>query len=363
MGSVEPYESAEGRRYRVRYRKPDRSQTDKRGFRTKRDAELFLASVEVRKSVGDFIDPVRSKISIGDLGQEWLESQSHLKPSAYRAVEVAWRLHVKPAWARVPLNQVWHSDVQTWVSGLTRRRSATTTLRAYGVLMSIIDQAVRDRRLTTNPGRGVNLPKKTRKERAYLTHKQLETLAGLCRKHRLLVLFLGYSGLRWGEATALRVRDLDPPRNRVRVNRNAVMVGGSIVVGTPKSNEGRSVPLPPSLVIEVLDAIENKGPDNLIFGDGFTFVRPPDSRRGWWKVAVAQCVTDDPSFPSSLTRHDLRHTAASLAVSAGANVKVLQRMLGHKSAAMTLDVYSDLFDDDLDAVGEAMDEARHSSRQ
>lgn len=59
-----------------------------------------------------------------------------------------------------------------------------------------------------------------------------------------------------------------------------------------------------------------------------------------------------------MTPHDLRHTAASLAVSAGANVKAVQRMLGHASAAMTLDTYADLFDDDLDAVAVGLDEAR-----
>lgn len=58
-----------------------------------------------------------------------------------------------------------------------------------------------------------------------------------------------------------------------------------------------------------------------------------------------------------MTIHDLRHTAASLAVSSGANVKAIQRMLGHASAAMTLDVYSDLFDDDLDAVADRLDQA------
>ncbi len=56
-----------------------------------------------------------------------------------------------------------------------------------------------------------------------------------------------------------------------------------------------------------------------------------------------------------LTPHELRHTAASLAISAGANVKAVQRMLGHASAAVTLDVYSDLFDSDLDAVSVALD--------
>ncbi|GAA2074395.1 hypothetical protein GCM10009758_17060 [Microbacterium hatanonis] len=54
------------------------------------------------------------------------------------------------------------------------------------------------------------------------------------------------------------------------------------------------------------------------------------------------------------TPHDLRHTAASLAISAGAKVKAVQRMLGHASAAMTLDTYADLFDDDLDSVSGAL---------
>ena len=72
--------------------------------------------------------------------------------------------------------------------------------------------------------------------------------------------------------------------------------------------------------------------------------------------AVASAITSDPSIPR-VTLHDLRHTAASLAVSAGANVKAVQRMLGHASAAMTLDVYADRFDDDLDAVAEALNQA------
>ena len=62
-----------------------------------------------------------------------------------------------------------------------------------------------------------------------------------------------------------------------------------------------------------------------------------------------------------LTPHGLRHTAASLAVSAGANVKHVQRMLGHASAAMTLDVYSGLFDDDLDAVADRLGEAAEAA--
>ena len=72
--------------------------------------------------------------------------------------------------------------------------------------------------------------------------------------------------------------------------------------------------------------------------------------------AVAKCQKADESFPS-ITPHDLRHTAASVAVSAGANVKAVQRMLGHAKATMTLDTYADLFDTDLDDVADRLDTA------
>jgi integrase len=70
---------------------------------------------------------------------------------------------------------------------------------------------------------------------------------------------------------------------------------------------------------------------------------------------VERCQKADPTFPR-VTAHALRHTAASLAISAGANPKVVQRMIGHASAAMTLDVYADLFDDDLTAVADKLSE-------
>ncbi|WP_307596653.1 tyrosine-type recombinase/integrase [Nocardia pseudobrasiliensis] len=67
-----------------------------------------------------------------------------------------------------------------------------------------------------------------------------------------------------------------------------------------------------------------------------------------------------PEFPT-ITPHDLQHTAASLSIGAGANVKAVQTMLGHKPAAMTLDTYADLFPDDLEAVSAALDRAARAS--
>ena len=100
---------------------------------------------------------------------------------------------------------------------------------------------------------------------------------------------------------------------------------------------------------------EGKGRDDLLWpsatGD---YLAPPSARESWLSGAVARCQKADPTFPR-ITAHALRHTAASLAIRAGANPKVAQRMLGHASAAMTLDVYADLFESDLDAVADRLD--------
>lgn len=64
MASISTYETSHGRRYRVRYRTPDRRQTDKRGFTSKREAEDFLATVEVSKMRGEWVDPTRSRITV-----------------------------------------------------------------------------------------------------------------------------------------------------------------------------------------------------------------------------------------------------------------------------------------------------------
>lgn len=76
--------------------------------------------------------------------------------------------------------------------------------------------------------------------------------------------------------------------------------------------------------------------------------------------AVEKCRRADETFPT-ITPHDLRHSAASLAISAGANVKCVQRMLGHAKASLTLDVYADLFDEDLDRVADRLDAAIKST--
>ncbi len=245
MASITRYPTAKGDRWQVQFRTPDHRVTRRRGFTTKREAEDFAATTRVSKMRGEYIDPAAAKVTVGDLGAEWLERRTHLKRSSRRVEEVAWRVHVAPKWQGVRLADIRHSAVQAWVSGMSRASGPVTVIRAYNVLAGILDDAVRDRRLLTNPARGVKLPRKIRAERNYLTDDQVWQLAREAGPDRgVIVLVLAYCGLRWGELAGLHVADVDTLRRRIHVRRNAVNVGGVVEVGTPKTHERRTVPLP-----------------------------------------------------------------------------------------------------------------------
>jgi integrase len=355
MATISRYQTASGTTlYRVRYRTPDNRQTDKRGFKTKRDAQDFAATIEVSKLRGEYVAPTLGKVTVGELGPAWLDRQrGHVKPASYRAYESAWQTHVAPRWAGVPIAAIRHSDLSGWVTDLADRRGAATVHMAYRVLAAILADAVRDRLLAASPASGVKLPKRPSARHVYLSAAQLDRLADESGRYQSLVLLLGTVGLRWGEAAALRVSDVDFLRRRVALHRNAVVVGGKVVVGTLKGGKSRTVALPGFVCDALAASCAGKGRDDLIWPNTSGSYLAPPGHGAWLELAVARCMAADPTFPR-VTAHALRHTAASLAIHAGAHPKVVQRMLGHASAAMTLDVYADLFDADLDAVAETV---------
>lgn len=153
MGSITPYESAKGRRYRVRYRKPDRIEGEKRGFTTMHEAKLYLSMVTVSKSKGECIDPSTSRVPVRMFADSWLRSKQPpmSKPSYYMTLERAWKNHVSPVWADREISSIRRSEVQDWVSELATQKSRTVVLRALGVLAGILDVAIDDRRLAAIP--------------------------------------------------------------------------------------------------------------------------------------------------------------------------------------------------------------------
>ena len=321
MATIEKYQNTSGATlWRVRWRTPEKKDTQKRGFTTKRDAQLFAASLEVSKARGEYVSPTVGKVTVGALGPAWLNRQKgHMKASGFRSYESAWRIHVAPRWAQTPIAEVRFSDVQAWVASMAGKRGPVIVETAASVLRRILDDAVRDRLLSSNPARGVKLPKRPPRRNVYMTAAQLDSLAEESGRYRGLVLLLGVGGLRWGEAAALRVGDIDFLRRRILLHRNAVAMGKHFEVGSLKSNKNRSVALPAFVIDAVAQTAEGKGRDDLLWpSQTGGYLAPPSSTDSWLSGAVARCQKADKTFPR-ITAHALRHTAASLAISAGAN--------------------------------------------
>ena len=354
MGNVQKRDSG---RWRARYRDPS-GRERARHFPRKIDAERWLVSMESTKHRGEWVDPAMSRITVGDWSSRWLQGQSQLKPQTRERYRNIVRVQVLPEWDRVRLSAIGHADVVAWVAKLVADGYAASTVRQiHRVFSLMLDLAVRDGRLPRNPATGVRLPRAAQSEPVFLTHGQVEELARACVGYELFVRVLAYTGMRWGEATAVRVRRLDLMKRRIEVVHTAVELNGEMTYGTPKTHQRRSVPVPRSLVDALAQHVAGRGPDDLVF----TTARGEVMRNHNFRSRVFKPAAEFIGVPG-LTPHDLRHTAASLAVQAGANVKAVQRMLGHASAAMTLDVYAGLFNDDLDAVADRLDAAATLAR-
>lgn len=187
---------------------------------------------------------------------------------------------------------------------------------------------------TPRPACGSLGAKRTKR---FLSHVEVAQLAQACGAYGLLVQVLAYTGLRGGEVAALRVQDVDQPRRRLRVDRAMVEVNGRAIFGTPKNHQRRSLPVPRFLMERLAEHVAGRPGDELLFPspDG-SVLRNQNFRQRQFDRAAASVGL------AGLTPHELRHTAASLAVAARANVKAVQQMLGHASAAMTLDAYAGL---------------------
>jgi hypothetical protein len=145
-------------------------------------------------------------------------------------------------------------------------------------------------------------------------------------------------------------------RTGVPVAESVTPVRGGMTWGDTKGHERREVPLPRFLIDDLSRQVAGCSPDDLVFtGLRGAVMRSGTFRRG--ALISAARSLDIPGFHP----HELRHTAASLAIASGADIKVVQQMMDHKSATMTLDQYGHLFPDRLDVVAGAMDAARSSA--
>ncbi len=262
-----------------------------------------------------------------------LESRADLKPKTRHQYQSLMRQYIMPTWRNVPLAKITFESLTHWVARLSSSGLGPSGIRQSVFVMSAaLDHAVRSGRIRSNPARGLGLPRPKRRDYVFLTHGQVLTLADAAGRWRLLVLVLAYTGLRWGEATALRVCDIDFDRRRIDVRRAFSDVGGRVVLGTPKSHQSRTVPVPRFVVTEIAAAVVGKHADELVF----TMPGGSVMRLSNWRLATFKPARTRAGLSDRFRIHDLRHTAASLMIQAGYPPKMLQEIMGHASITTTL---------------------------
>lgn len=375
-----------GSRWRARY-VDDAGREHAKGFARKADAQNWLNKQVSDQLTGIWTDPHLSGVTFGVIAERWLYTKATRAAKTVAGYRSLLDTLILPRWKDVPLREISFDDLQVWVTALSvdgssrfegKGLSASRVRQAHQLMGAVLKFAVRARYLPNNPAEGIELPRLPETEQRYLTHEQLHRLAMASGRFRTFVLVLGYCGLRFGEAAALRTSDVNIKARRIRVSRSVTYVPGTgLVEGTTKNHSARMVPVPNFLVPMLATDIGGSqdgaalvfpsrrggyltlGEVRWVFDPAVRTVRDAAKAQRQQEVeATGQATTLE--FPA-ITPHDLRHTCASLAISAGANVKVLQTLLGHKTATLTLDRYGHLFPDDLGSIADAFDAAAEST--
>jgi integrase len=352
-GWIEDRQGRTGRRWRARYRGPD-GRIRSRSFDRKVDADRWLVARLGSIDRGDWIAPEAGDVPFVEAATTWLAGLD-IKPKTRSGYESLLRSRVIPVFGDLPLNRISPAMVREWVAAMSAEGlSASRIKQAKQVLSAPLKLAVVDAILARDPTSGVKVPTVRRREQRSLTAEEVTVLAAAAEEAQsgagLVVETLAWVGMRWGELVALRRSRVHLPRRRIEIAESATELGSGLSWGTPKTHERRLVTMPAFLADRLAAQLGEISEDGLVFtAPKGGPLRSSPFRQTVWVPAVEAAEL------GQVRIHDLRGTAASLMISSGANIKAVQRQLGHASAAMTLDLYGHLYEDDLDALSEALD--------
>lgn len=333
-----------GSRWEVRWR--EHGQQKRRAFDVKADALAFDAHRR--------LSPQRLAIerTVAQQHALWIAARAGLKASTLHDYRGVWGKHVEPVWGDRICGSILHGEVAAWVGGIAAR-SPSVARRSLVLLGGVLRMAMADGVIGADPTAGLSVPVPKGDVRP-LTVEQVGRVARECHPHELVVWTLALTGVRFGEMAGLRVGDLYVRRRRLRVARSLTSVGGRLVEDLPKPGRRRDVPCPPWLADALAEASTGRGRDEPLLPTSYGKPwRESSWKRIWAGERGKPGARDRAGLPGTRV-HDLRHTAASLAIAAGADVKKVQLMLGHSSGVMTIDLYAHLDDKGLDAVAERM---------
>jgi integrase len=349
---------AGGARFDVRWRLPDGA-VRTRTFPTITAARRHASIVEADKARGEWVDPLEARVTFREYAERWRAARVH-RPSTRAQVETHLRRHVYPDLGDRRLDSIRTSELQAWVQRRSQELQPATVVVIYRYVAGVFRSAVADRLIRRSPCEGVALPRVERPRVQPLETEQVLALAdAIDERYRALVFIGAAAGLRQGEAFGLTLEHVDFLARRVDVVQQLLLLpGAKPTLAPPKTNASRRAVPMPDVLIDELAAHLARHPA----ADGFLFTdarERPISRTRFsgdvWRPAVNVA-----GLPAGTGFHALRHYYASLLISAGESVKVVQERLGHASASETLDTYSHLWPTSDDHTRSAVDAAFRS---
>ncbi len=381
-----------------------RRQVFKGGFATERDARHALQEA-VRAVQDGFTESTR--LTVEEYLAQWLESKGALRSNTRRSYAGHLQLYLNPTLGHLRLSELRETHISAAYAamrqlgresgavtpalrrlqaarsgGVVRPLGVASVRRVHATLMSALNAAVRRRLIRVNPAAYVELPA-ARRPRAVVwtpgrveawhrtgqrpsvavwTAEQAGAFLDAATFDRLYPLFhlIAYRGLRRGEAVGLRWADVDLQWSQITISQQVVQLGWQLETGQPKTDSGaRLVTLDP-VTAQVLGTwkgmqdAERGQWGNAWQDTGLVFTR--EDGTGLHPATVTRTfhrLADDAGLPP-IRLHDLRHTAASLALQAGVPLKVVSEQLGHSSLAITADTYTSVLPAAAQAAAQAM---------
>jgi integrase len=353
---IKTYEVKSGTRYRVFWKDPSGKQHAK-VFKRRSDARSFQRALDHALDSGGYTDPRRGRVTLAELWVDFVEAPPvPLARSTQSLYEMQWRVHIAPRLGQRRINTLQPEDVRRFLSDLRGSGVGDASIDSvHRLLRRLLSVAVRDRRLSFNPASGMQAPRSGRREMRYLSAEEVRQLASeVPTRYEALILTLAYAGLRIGEASALRRRNVDLIRRKIYIVEAASEVDGVRIVGETKTRKKRSVTLPPFLGEALLAHMsafgDRNNPDDLVFT---STDETPISQHSFLRTYQRACRRA--GIDPTPRVHDLRHTAVAFAIAAGGHPKLIQDMLGHANIGTTLDVYGHLFESLHDDVAERLE--------
>ncbi|WP_329313358.1 site-specific integrase [Streptomyces sp. NBC_01278] len=297
---------------------------------------------------GTYIDPKSRKVTVDEWCDKWIIGYESKRASTVRQARVH-LARIRKEFGPLPLAAVKPSGVKSWLARLHKEgRQASYINALHSRLSQIMTDAVHDGLLTSNPCSRRTSPG-AGKPRPYVatTDQVWQLYEAFDERYRLAVLLGAFAGLRVGEVCGLRRSDVAFDEREIR----PAVQYPAVPLKTEMSRE--AVPIPDELVA-ALPRPRDGGPATV-------FAHEDGAQASPWAIErqMRGVRGKIPGLPEAFRFHDLRHYYASLLISSGADVKVVQHRLRHSSAKTTLDTYSHLWPDSEETTRVAVGAAMH----